>query len=955
MISSKMEGKIRSARSLWIGVASTLLVVLTAEAASAGEVLYVDDDAPDGGMGLTWNTAYRYLQNALASAAPGSGVTEIRVAQGTYKPDQGWAQTPGDREASFNLIEGVALVGGYAGYGASDPDDRDVDLYETVLSGDLLGDDADPYENMGDNSGHVLKGIGLAQTTRLDGFTVTRGFAEDGQIETVWAAGLWLEESHVQVVDCSFLQNVSDNSGGGIGFFNGSLRVESCRFVGNKADEWGYSGSGGGIAAYSDDKVSIIDCAFENNIAYQGAGANVQAPAFIASCSFTDNLSNHGFGGGLALIQADAVVRDCRFIDNKCYMRGGGISCAYEGQRMIRDCEFSGNIAENTGGGIAIEVDAHVNLYNCRFEGNSTVYHLGGGVYLDEDVTVHFGTSDFIANTDVAVIITDTQDVSFSDCRFLGNSHDDNSGAALYVGNYHAAAILRNCIFSGNVGEYGAAVVNFEGELEMHNCAVVGNSASEDAGGLWNVRGTANIVNSIFWGNSDQNGITESAQITRNGDGALNISSSCIQELDQYAGPGNIGDDPLLADPDGADDVVGTDDDDLHLLAGSSCIDAGDNAVVLLCGLDLDGAARRWDDPDTIDTGFGDPPVIDMGVFEFGSVFGDDDCNTNGLQDSCEAGEGLTADCNENSIPDDCELDCNLNGIPDDCDIADGTSEDCNDNGVPDECDLDCNGNGIPDDCDIADETSQDCNNNGIPDECDILYGYREDCNANGIPDECDLADGTSEDCNGNGMPDECEVLLPVVATSGPLSPIGVGYPQSHTISSPPVARTEVLLQFAAHADLSKPTTEYIDVDINGTYVGRLYDDVGSDCPVWMDFDYLLLDAAAFNDIVAGGDAIVTMSPYFEVNPDECDVPTFIALEVSYSQSSDLDQNGDGIPDECECPADLNSDLTVNIDDLFAVLGVWGTCDDCPEDINNDGTVDIDDLFEVLAAWGPCP
>ncbi|UCD74429.1 MAG: hypothetical protein JSV91_11635 [Phycisphaerales bacterium] len=55
------------------------------------------------------------------------------------------------------------------------------------------------------------------------------------------------------------------------------------------------------------------------------------------------------------------------------------------------------------------------------------------------------------------------------------------------------------------------------------------------------------------------------------------------------------------------------------------------------------------------------------------------------------------------------------------------------------------------------------------------------------------------------------------------------------------------------------------------------------------------------------------------------------------------------------CPADVNTDGIVNIDDLFQVLGAWGTCDDCPEDVNDDGLVDIDDIFDILAAWGPCP
>lgn len=64
--------------------------------------------------------------------------------------------------------------------------------------------------------------------------------------------------------------------------------------------------------------------------------------------------------------------------------------------------------------------------------------------------------------------------------------------------------------------------------------------------------------------------------------------------------------------------------------------------------------------------------------------------------------------------------------------------------------------------------------------------------------------------------------------------------------------------------------------------------------------------------------------------------------------------HGYGVPIE-DCPADVNFDDTVDIDDLFAVLGVWGPCDDCPEDITEDGYVDIDDVFAVLGNWGPCP
>ena len=48
---------------------ATLALALSASAAHAQTVIHVDDDASPGGDGLTWATAYIYLQDALAAAA----------------------------------------------------------------------------------------------------------------------------------------------------------------------------------------------------------------------------------------------------------------------------------------------------------------------------------------------------------------------------------------------------------------------------------------------------------------------------------------------------------------------------------------------------------------------------------------------------------------------------------------------------------------------------------------------------------------------------------------------------------------------------------------------------------------------------------------------------------------------------------------------------------------------
>ena len=131
-------------------VAAVVATTLASSMAQA-QIRYVDDDAALGGDGLSWGTAYRFFQHALANAA---GVTAIHVAQGTYKPDQdeGGNVTPGDRAAAFQLLNGVALMGGFAGIGQPNPDERDIELYETILSGDLLGDDGPDFENNEENS-----------------------------------------------------------------------------------------------------------------------------------------------------------------------------------------------------------------------------------------------------------------------------------------------------------------------------------------------------------------------------------------------------------------------------------------------------------------------------------------------------------------------------------------------------------------------------------------------------------------------------------------------------------------------------------------------------------------------------------------------------------------------------------------------------------------------------------
>ena len=143
-------------RIMSLRVCSTVCILgLAMQVCANGAVIYVDADAAGANNGLSWADAYNYLQDALAEAASAQKPVEIRVAQGTYRPDQGAGNTPGDRQATFRLISGVTIKGGYAGFGEPDPNARDIEKYKTILTADLSGDDfdvGDPCDLLTDTS-----------------------------------------------------------------------------------------------------------------------------------------------------------------------------------------------------------------------------------------------------------------------------------------------------------------------------------------------------------------------------------------------------------------------------------------------------------------------------------------------------------------------------------------------------------------------------------------------------------------------------------------------------------------------------------------------------------------------------------------------------------------------------------------------------------------------------------
>jgi hypothetical protein len=221
-------------------------------------VIYVDTDATGGGGGSSWTNAFTELEDALALAPGCPNVTQIWVAEGTYRPTLG-----GERYATFRMQSGLGIYGGFSGTETA-RDERSASAHLTILSGDI-GTPGDAS----DNSFHVVTGSSTDSTAVLDGFTVTAGNAGGVESEERNGGGLYNETGSPTIANVRFLGNEALRSGGGV--FNGagcSSKLMNVLFVDNAALE-----DGGGI--YNAGALSLVNASFCGNSAGAGGGGGI--------------------------------------------------------------------------------------------------------------------------------------------------------------------------------------------------------------------------------------------------------------------------------------------------------------------------------------------------------------------------------------------------------------------------------------------------------------------------------------------------------------------------------------------------------------------------------------------------------------------------------------------------------------------------------------------------------
>lgn len=297
-----------------------------------------------------------------------------------------------------------------------------------------------------------------------------------------YVSGAVVNTGNLTVQDTTFAANHTPNTGGqgGAILSSGTLEVTRCTFSGNSA------GYGGGAIASTAGSLVVTSSTFNGDSNTYDAGGILNAGIL----TLTDSTFSNELGGPLTTTGPGMVAR-CTFTNNPGFTAGGIVN---GGNLSVTDCTFSGNSGYYShAGGIDNSGPGTLTVRDCLFTGNTSQY--AGAIYNQDTTslptsggTVNVIDCTFTANAGglqgAAIFNAGTLNVSGS--TFFKNSGSFQGGALANLGT----ANITDSTFTQNSAIYGGAIDNITNggfdtaHLNLYNCTIVGNSATQGGGGI---------------------------------------------------------------------------------------------------------------------------------------------------------------------------------------------------------------------------------------------------------------------------------------------------------------------------------------------------------------------------------------------------------------------------------------------------------------------------------------
>ncbi|PRP79204.1 tyrosine-protein kinase Fer [Planoprotostelium fungivorum] len=321
----------------------------------------------------------------------------------------------------------------------------------------------------------------------------------------------------LQLTNCSF-EGGKSWSGGAIYSLMTSLKVHDCSFTENVVQE-----SGGGIMLDTSTgiirDISVTNTIFSSNTANLMGGAlqlrgQLYGSLIVDNVTFVDNVGNTA--GGAIEIEAclnDLIIYNSTFTRNRGALGGGAIFISTSTTTtsiQLENCHFLSNNA-GLGGGLAVMSGRNpLNITNCTFLENF-VDQQGGAVIVQEST---LNPSFTLANLSIynsrfernragnfggALMVNHLLAFTVSGCTFIHN--ESPLGGCIYSTGFFTIYIEQSLFRGATKSSYGGGMYVDGSEISVKSTTFDGCQASNSGGALYitNPIGPASIVDSRFF------------------------------------------------------------------------------------------------------------------------------------------------------------------------------------------------------------------------------------------------------------------------------------------------------------------------------------------------------------------------------------------------------------------------------------------------------------------------